>query len=201
MPHAAAVAVSNAPLLLDGGGGGSRDSHPASVSPPSRTLRAASASNADSSWTPAALSKDVSSLLLPGGTVVDGGSFGGAADGDGGREEDAVCGLGAVPPVDASASAARAVRAMNVGQGVPVVRRHSYTTGMGAKPRYVLIRCGVGEMPCHAMRWYAMLPFLLSVLMCVYCCVIGYSFVYCVESRVSCCLVSLCLVGPSCSFR
>lgn len=138
-PHAAAVAISNAPLpLLDGqaaGLQGLRDLH--SVSPPTRTFRSVSASKADSSSsTPAAIamSKDLSSPAMIGLGVGSGGVFG-VAEG-----EEEMSGLGSIPDVSASASASRAVRAMNVGQGVPVVRRHSYTTGMGPKPRFVWVR-------------------------------------------------------------
>lgn len=107
-----------------------------SVSPPTRTFRSVSASKADSCSSPAAVAmcKDLSSPAMSGlGVGVGGGVFG-VAEG-----EEEVSGLGPIP--DVSASASRAVRAMNVGQGVPVVRRHSYTTGMGAKPRCVLRVC------------------------------------------------------------
>eukprot|EP00903_Cladosiphon_okamuranus_P018856 g17344.t1 len=148
-PHAAAVAMSNVPLLPDGGAAAGlqglqgleglqlRDMQTGSLSPPppTRAFRSASASRADSSSTPAAIakSKDLSSTAMISGGV-GGGSFG-VAEG----EDDGVSGLGPIPDVSmASASTARAVMAMNVGQGVPVVRRHSYSTGLGVKPRISL---------------------------------------------------------------
>lgn len=130
-----------------------RGSHSASTSP-IRPLRAASASHADPSpsWTtPAALSKDIFSAST---AIGGGGGHVGAAVSAGVEREQwslgAPGGFGQiiplpVPPItpggaplSVSASrAAVAVRAMNVGTGVPVVRRHSYTTGMGPKPRCV----------------------------------------------------------------
>ncbi|CAB1119784.1 GT20 [Ectocarpus sp. CCAP 1310/34] len=103
-PRAAAVGISNSPML---------EPHRGMTQPvsPTRSVRSASASNADDADATAS------------GTAAKNHSFM-ASFADGGKAFDPI------PEVS------MAVRAMNVGQGMPVVRRHSYT--IGGKPRISL---------------------------------------------------------------
>ncbi|CAM9119306.1 unnamed protein product [Ectocarpus fasciculatus] len=108
-PRAAAVAISNSPML---------DPHRGmtqSVSP-TRSFRSASASNADAG--------DATNPTASSNAVKNHSSMASFADGGGAFDS--------IPEVSIS----MAVRAMNVGQGTPVVRRHSYT--IGGKPRISL---------------------------------------------------------------